>query len=247
MSETDKTFLELCVDVRRETGGSGSGPATVVNQTGEYERIVNAVADADMLIQELWEDWLFLQGSISIVTIAAQREYSLSDLDGASDVADISTTLQKWDPESFVYKPASDDYVPLSELEYKKWRVRERLGATASIPQDTPHQVVIKPDKSLVFYPTPNDAGPITGDYQKRPTRMTANGSFSAIPAHYRRIIVVRAKMLYAEYEETAFVYNSGERDFNDYLQRLESSELPDGHWKRTSQESERNLEVRVE
>jgi hypothetical protein len=247
MTAANKTYLELVQKLREEVGASGTGPTTVLNQEAEYARLVGFIADADLLIQELWEDWKFLHGNISITTTAGVREYSLSDLDSASDVSDISVTLQKWDPESFVYQPETDNAIPLSELEYKEWRSRERLGLPANLPQDSPSRVVIKPDFSLVFDPTPNSTGPITADFQKRPTRMTANADLSAIPAHYRRIIICRAKMLHAEYEETAFLYNSAERDYTDYLVRLESNQLPDGHWRRTSQMPLSDSVVRAE
>ena len=249
MTAADKTFLELCNDVKRECGIAGAAIAAVTGQAAgsEYERVVNWVPDADQLIQELWEDWKFLHGLISITTTSGTRAYSLTTLDGVSDVATISTSLLKWDEESFVYKPASDNAAPLVHLPYKEWRKSERLGATASIPSDVPSKVTIKPNNDLAFYPTPNDVGPITADYQKRAVRMTANGDTSVIPAPFRRIITARAKMMYAEHENNPAIYNAAETEYGMYLGRLESNQLPDAHWKFTSQGAEADLEVVVE
>lgn len=245
MSDTDKTFLELVNDLGRDVGISGGSIANVTGQTGERNRIVNYIADADMFIQNLWEDWKFLHASISITTTAGTSAYSLSDLDGASDVSDISSTLQKWHEESFVYKPATDNAAPLTKLAYEEWRRNQRLGASPA--QDTPSQVVFKPDNDIEFVPIPDDTGPITADYQKRAVRMTAKASTSVIPAQYRRMIMLKGKMLYAEFESLPAIYNAAEQEFAIYLERLESNQLPEGHWKHSSQMPLEDLVVTAE
>ena len=48
------TFLELCKRLRAEAGLSGSGPSTVINQTGHYGNVVRWVQQAYSLILKLY-------------------------------------------------------------------------------------------------------------------------------------------------------------------------------------------------
>ena len=47
------TYLELCQTLRREAGVSGVGPASVVDQSGEYLRLVEWIKAAWTEIQLL--------------------------------------------------------------------------------------------------------------------------------------------------------------------------------------------------
>lgn len=51
--DQSRTYLELCQAFREDIGIAGTGPATVVGQTGILGRIVRWIADADITIQAL--------------------------------------------------------------------------------------------------------------------------------------------------------------------------------------------------
>lgn len=235
------TFLQLCQQLRKEVGITGSGPATVVSQIGDYERVVQYIADADEHIQLMNSDWKFLHTTLSAKTLSSgTAEYSLSTL--------TITDLAQWDlshsddsgKTSFVLNPTGDSYQVLSFLDYSEWRARQKLG---TVPSDTPTRIVVKPDNGLVFYPTPNAADTFVADYYKTPTRLSANSDISAIPSQFHRIIVLKGKMLQAEYIESQHLYQTAVAEFNDYLHRLEADQLP-GQQYRTQSRVQQPIEV---
>lgn len=227
------SYLQLCQDLHREVGASGTGPAAVTGQAGENARIVRWIADADQMIQSLWDDWRFLWTELDGATVATTREYS---------VADVGLTLAafaRWDADSFVLSPTLSTHSELRPLDYYQWRKNQKLGV---ITADRPARIVVKPDNALVFYPTPDAAYDWTADYYAAPVRMSANADVSAIPAHLHRIIVARAKMFYGAHEDAPEVYADGNTEFVTYLRRLEGEQLPNAGYKSASRAADMDV-----
>jgi hypothetical protein len=211
------TFLELCKQVRAEFGYSGTGPITVTNQTGQMALLVALVAKADLEVQLLWKDWRFLWAAFEFATVANQRDYSIANVAGWP--ADIS----HYDPHSFVLDAGTNTESPLESFPYQDYRDRRHQST------GTPGQVVIKPDNALVLTPTPNAIYTVSFDYWRRPARMTANADISPIPEQFHDIIVARAKMMLAESDGAADIFQIASGDYLNLLARLQAHSLP-GH-----------------
>ena len=233
------TYLELCQKFRRSVGIAGSGPTSVTGQTGIYELVVDWIADADQMIQEMWVDWAFLWATKTFTTTSGDNEYTLGDLSLSTG----SAALSEWDPSSFVVDPTGS-WGLLNLIEYRDYRLNQKLG---TVPTGKPNSVVIRPDSSIILYPTPDAAYTITADYQKRPTRMSANSDVSPIPSQFHDVIIYRAKMMYGEYEEAPEVYQSAQVDFQAMMRVLEAHSLPQMHFQNRSDTSAYDLTVRVE
>lgn len=216
------TFLELCQTVRQEVGVSGTGPSTVVTQEGQLKAIIDFVAESDHQIQGLWKDWSFLWAQYSSTLSTGTEAPALTK----------PTDLGTWDMRSFFLDYTSDDWTNLSPLEYVGFRSSQRQGTQTNA---TPTYVVVKPDESLIVYPRPDKAYTITADYWKSPTRMTANADVSVIPTMYHRIIVSRAKTMWAEREEAPEILLAASAEYQDILDKLEARSLPDQRMRRLS------------
>ena len=208
------TFLELCQTVRQEVGISGTGPSTVVGQEGQLKVIVDFVAEADYQIQALWHDWNFLWSQYSSTLSTGTRAPATTK----------PTDLVNWDMRSFYLDYTTDDSISLSTLSYVEWRADFRQGVATN---DSPTYVVVQPDSSLIVDPPPDKAYTITADYWKTPTKMTANTDESVIPSQYHRIIVARAKTMWAEREEAPEILLGSSAEYQDLLDKLESQSLP--------------------
>tara|TARA_S200000501_G_scaffold106634_1_gene100088 strand:+ start:1632 stop:2318 length:687 start_codon:yes stop_codon:yes gene_type:complete len=208
------TFLELCQTVRQEVGISGTGPSTVVGQEGQLKVIVDFVAEADYQIQALWHDWNFLWSQYSSTLSTGTRAPATTK----------PTDLGNWDMRSFYLDYTTDDSISLSTLSYVEWRADFRQGVATN---DSPTYVVVQPDSSLIVDPPPDKAYTITADYWKTPTKMTANTDESVIPSQYHRIIVARAKTMWAEREEAPEILLGSSAEYQDLLDKLESQSLP--------------------
>lgn len=224
MSVSDQTFLELCQELAREIGVPGTGPSTVLAQTGELEKIVRYVRNADLDIKNRYIDWKFLWKDDFSYTLSANDE----GLTSAS--ASWPTNLGTWNPDMFVLDATSDDYRLLEYIPYKTWLRDYSYGThTAS----TPEIITIKPDNSLAWYPKADKAYTLTGEYWKAAVKMTANTDTSDIPARFRRLIVARAKLYYAEHEDAPEVSQGAGAEHDDMLDQLIAQYAPDQEVKR--------------
>lgn len=214
-------FLTLVQQLQREVGVAGSPITTVSSQTGMYSKLVNWTADADLHIQGLKTDWKFLWS-----------EYSVETIIGTAEPA-IPANLNLWDRDSFYLDYTLSSNRKLKYLDYKVWR--DGLGRGTQV-NHKPSQVVIKPSNQIILHSVPDDAYALTGEYWKKPVKMAGNTDTSLIPVNYERIIILQAKLWYAEEQEMPDVYKSAYNElFGDprtkkdigLLGRLKANQLP--------------------
>jgi hypothetical protein len=125
---------------------------------------------------------------------------------------------------SFFLDYTSDDSVSLTPMSYVEWRDSLRQGTATNA---TPSYVVVQPDNNLIVDPPPDKSYTITADYWCTPTRLSANSDTSAIPVQYHRVIVARAKTMWAEREEAPEILLGSVAEYQDLLDKLESQSLP--------------------
>jgi hypothetical protein len=212
------TFLEMVQKFRRDNSIQGGTPAAVTGQTGQFERIVDWIADADSEIQCLFEDWDFLRNTVTIITSSGTSTYTLAALG--------ITAFGKWDVTSFAFAPGTTNYRALTELPFRSW---QNSGLRhAADPNNEPTQFVVSKDKSIILVPTPDDTYTISADYWAAPTRLAANGDISAIPARFHQMVLELAAMKYASNENDNVMFSAAQKQYEmEWLPRLKSAELP--------------------
>lgn len=200
-------LLALVKELWRESGTGGKEPVTVIGQSGESERLVQWIRQADLEIQQRHSDWNYLWAQGTMDTVASQHVYS----------APVSASI--FDERSFIV----DGEAPLDVVPYLEVRGQVRPSGTGQ-----PSRVVLLPNGSFRFDPTPDAVYTITFDYWSVPTRMVvADTSESVIPAEFRQAIVGKALMHYAEYENAPEIMQKGQRMYADWFPALEAKELP--------------------
>lgn|SRR5574340_323564 len=218
-------FLQLVQRLHSDCGGTGTGPTTVVGQTGEFARLVNWTNAAWMDIQQAHQDWNWLRTSLTpFATVAGQTTYSPT-------AAPMSLTdFGAWDRDSFrVYETASgiSSETPLTYRPYDLWRDTYLIGALRSTTS-RPDVVTVCPDNSLGFGPITAAGYSIVGDYFKLPTEMSANADIPILPTQYHLAIVYRAMMFYGRYYGAPEVYQAGELEFTKMMRRMTNDRMPD-------------------
>lgn len=205
------TFLELVVDLHRESGAAGQAPTTVVGQRGEYNRLVNWVMSADLYIQDMYENWKFMREEYSEDTLAGNKM-----LPSIQDVA-------WYDEGTFkIIENGTTDENPIEVVEYDAIK-----GEIRDVSTGVPYRVIIMPDNTLEVDPVPDAAHTIKCDYYKNAVEMAGNSDISVIPARFHKAILGYALMLYAGYERADEIMKQGELIFGQQIQRLENSQLP--------------------
>lgn len=210
-------YLQLCQRLASEVG-IASGPSAVTGQTGELLRAVNWVNDAWRDIQLRHDNWQWMRAGFTITCVGGTHTYTATDA-GLTDFA-------RWDTQHIrVYTTSTADEYELTHVPYDDFRKVYMMG---SIPSGKPAYYTVTPDSSLRFYPTPDFAHTIYGDYYKAPTELTADTDTPAMSSRWHIMIVYGAMMKYGVFEAAAEIYQAGEKEYRRLMLHLEREELPE-------------------
>jgi hypothetical protein len=205
------TYLQLVQDLHVEVGAAGVAPTTVTGLTGQAARLAMWIKSADNYIQKKWVNWKFLRAVYSVGTVASTA------------TAAKPAGLSYWDFKTFtIIEPGETDKNPLESIEYDKIK-RDILDTS----EDTPWRAIVMPDNSLLFEPVPDAIYTIGADYYVEPTLLAANGDISLIPEQYHQVILGRAMILYANFENAPEIKDQGEEIYTEQLALLENDQLP--------------------
>lgn len=199
-----RTFLDLCKELRQEVGASGTGPASVVSQGGEAKRLVDWVQRADYEIQGLWSNWAFHWSNPTIAIVSGTKSYAL-------------TTR----PVAGTLKVASG-----TEIDLVSWREYRDYSTTETAAEI--QIAAVAPDGTLRVWPEPTASDTLSFEAYAAPSKMTSNTAESVIPEKHRDVIIYRAMMYYAAYENAPEVMQHATRLYVESLSVLERDQLPD-------------------
>jgi hypothetical protein len=183
-------------------------PTTTVSQVGEAQRLVSWIIKADLEIQQKHSDWKFHWGQDDFDTANGTATYDDPVAGGVSTFDEDSFYLDSTSRISCVY--------------YESVKGFARPTGTSQ-----PSQVVIMPNGKLRCDPTPNGVYTISFDYWMKPVAMALNTDVSIIPEEFHDVILGKALMHYAEYENAAETMQKGQRMYADWILPLESKQLP--------------------
>lgn len=217
------TFIELVQRLRREcVGVSGSGPTTVTDQTGDNARLVDWIASAYQDIQNLHVDWNFLRADFSFSTVAAQQTYTPTEC-GAADIGE-------WVRDSMRVHLTSAGIATEIDIPLLTWADfrREYLFGALRATSSKPMVAGRKPDRSLMFWPTPDADYTINGEYWKAPDVMVGSDDEPLFPAQYHMIVVWRALVFYAHNQASPEAYAHGQAEYKRLLAMVARTELPE-------------------
>lgn len=219
-------FLELCQDTAREAAISGA-IASVVDQVGEFQRVVNWVAKAYVMIQNKHSDWAFLRNDVLFPTVATTNTYAAA----AAAIANGGPEFGEWlfAPGWRCYSNAIGvaDEQPVRYCAYDVFR-RRYAYSTTRLDRGRPQVVTEKPDRSLLFWPIPDAVYQVVGEQYRAPHNFTANADTPLFAARFHQVIVQRALMLYAEYEGDATVFASAQTECDRVIGEMEAMYMPE-------------------
>ena len=210
-------FLQLVQRLRMEAGVSGTGPVSVVAQTGEMAELVTWIQAAYQDIQNLRPNWRFMQDEFTFPMIAGVKAY----LPSAVSLDDLAI----WLPDDVrAYLVVADE----SALTYEPWADFRAIRDMGAIPTGRPTHFSIKPNNALVFWPTPDDDYTCRGEYICVPDELSGNTDTPIIPAQYHMLIVWRALTSYGAALAAEEKYNHGLQEYRRLMKAMEATQLPD-------------------
>lgn len=213
-------FLALVQDLHREVGAAGVAPTAVTTQTGEANRLVGWVREADYKVQTKWINWKFLRAPFAAGNTTTLGVGTLTE----------PATLKTWDLDSFkIQYPGETDYYPLEAIEYESIK-----GEILDTSNGVIDRVIIMPDNSLLFEPYPDGVYTLDADFYLKPVKLAANADISLIPEEYHHSVILgRAMMLYGNYENADEIKRQGLELYTEGLEELENHQLPNKNYSR--------------
>lgn len=209
-----KTYIQLVQDLFREVGAAGKAPSTIVGTTGEANRLVNYVHDAELDIQNKWADWKWLRKTLTFYTKASSQTGIYTDNTGVTSAYPLD--LAEWDYKSFfIYPAGSTTPQPFPTIEWQK--VRNQVFDTVDTTQ--PWRVIVMPDNTLRFDMIPDQAYQCFCEYRSVPYDLKVDADVSNIPSRYaNRLIVEAARMKYGLFENAPEQMERAQREIDGYI-----------------------------
>ena len=207
-------YLTLVKKTWQKCGLTGMGPVSVVGQTSMPGRIVGFVDDAYAYVQGQHTNWKFLWRRKTGTALTVGDSYYLPRDVGITDLARLKSLMievgGRWTPIT-IERDESESY----EFD--------------NIPADNarPTKLYITQEGGWQFDVAPDFAYPLRVEYYRTADMLTANASVPLFPEDYRRVIISRAVMYYAQYDEDPTLERAATSDYLGVLHRLECNQLP--------------------
>lgn len=204
--------LQLCQRLRSEAGLGGSGPSATTAQTGEMLQVVEWVDEAWNRIQSSrnW-DWLWEATTVVVTSGTGATTGSI--------------------PASRYIKDATFD-ANGSPLTYMEWADFRTAYPSALIVAGNPRVWTIRPDKAFAVNAKPSTNTTYSVERYKNPTAMsTDGGSPTGLPTEHHMLIVWRALMLYAGYDEAGDQYRRAETEYKKVLSNMGVTDRAEIRW----------------
>jgi hypothetical protein len=224
-------YRELCQEFVAQFGLSGgTGPTTVANQTGELGNVVRWIRDADLYVNNLWEDWRFLWVAYA------------GTLSAGSFVPSVPNTpsgvrVRRWNTKSVKVRLATD--TSWSRLTYMPHQHFLQTFDPDVEVSAAPTAFTVLPDNSLQFNCPADQAYLVKGEFWRSPRALAADTDVPLMPEEYHRLILVRALVFYADREDAPELVSGALSEYPDLLEKLEASQLDGQRLRRASTDVE--------
>lgn len=212
-------FLQLCQDLVKELGlAGGAGPSTVLNQRGELANVVRWIRDANLWVESEWKTWKFLHTDYSGVIQVDSRVPTAPNVP-------TGVLVKKWDRDSIVINSGSLNAKPLRFEEWSTFRKLRMMGS-AFLTVDEPVIFTVKPDGTLLVYPTANATYPIIGEFWRRPKALELDADVPLMPEEFHRLIMATAAIKYGNREDAPEIISGMEGEHVSLLEQLKNDQL---------------------
>ncbi len=186
------TFLEICNQVNTIIGLQGV-ISSVESPLGIQKSIVEAVRSEWIDIQNLREDWMFMEGSItSFSTTQGKTNYTPAEVFGGVVQAEL---LGAYKSRRCVFL----DNVMLRYVEY------EDLPFVDNTVEQRPKWYTFEPASNTLILQNPNGIHNLDIRYRKALQVLTENGDVPSVPPMYHQAITYKAVA-----KVCAFIGNAG-------------------------------------
>lgn len=230
---TFDTYLDLVTDVIVETGlNSGVAPSSVVTAEGDAAKVAYWVRIADLQIQRERIDWDFLweEETVNMVVgsniVTQPRKPFVS---GDKQVVALINAIAK--DRLAIIDSNGQAFFPT----YMDWNEFAPIyNYESQSSSDFPSFWSIRPDRAILLSePILSEGLTCKYEFWRKPVRMRFDSSVTRIPDDFTRLIVLLAKILYAEHEDAPEVDIGSTSHYEVVLNQMIAVHTPESEWHR--------------
>lgn len=215
------------VDARRECGIGGSGPTSVVAQTGELARLVAWGTQGYQKIQNRHiNKWRWLRSEFSLATVASDDEYAYTDATDSIASATISR-FASWHTDNLRIYLTSAGVGTQGWLGFIEWDDFQQIYKIGTQNPSYPAHFSIDPRNNLRFGPKPDAVYTVIGDYQKSSQVLALDADTPEMPVRFHPLIVYETMKRYAAYHGAPEVWTQAREEYALMMRDLEVDQLP--------------------
>jgi hypothetical protein len=183
-------FIDMCQRLRQDAGIAGTGPTTVVAQTGELARLVSWIATAYTNICAQHTNWRFLRSAFSVNTVTDQEAYlatactdtEVGALIGSATVGAFGSWAIDSEYPWWIYR-LSDGTSTRNyfwNLDHASFRDRYDLRPPN---HNKPFEYAIRPrDNAILVGPKPDGVYVLQGEYYRVAPPLAVDGRYPVVP-----------------------------------------------------------------
>ncbi len=215
-------FLQIVQRCYYESGIGGTGPVSVIAQTGRNADFVRWVQTAFEEIWNLRDNWNFAWRT------SEPAPFNLTNgKDDYDPVADLGITsgVAEWVRDGAYVYVSSLGVNSRHWLAYIEWE-RFRQLPVPVVP-GFPNIFTTQPDGVIRYYPRPEQAYLAVHEYHVPCPELEANTDVPAIPDRFHMAIVWKAVMLYANFNKDWSRHDSAEEEYHKIMDALYQREQP--------------------
>lgn len=239
------TYLQLVSDMITETGlNGGNAPSSIAGAEADAAKVAYWIRIADMQIQRERIDWDFLWG-VEEATLTQNSNVVPSPVDRNSGSTDTTTHTVLVNAVAkkrlAIIGPNGEAHFPC----YLKWDVFSVLyNYETQIVSNYPSYWSIRPDRVILLSEPIESADYICKyEYWRKPLQMRGDTDVSRVPEDFSRLIVLLAKILYAEHEDAPEVDVGSTAHYDIVFNQMLSVHAPEAEWQRM-ENSDQYLQV---
>lgn len=212
-----KTYLQLVRDFVSEVGvAGGTGPASISISSAGTDRVVQYVRDAHQYVCDIWPDWRFLWHEQE-----GQVDQSMVDNGEVMLPLPNGLRVRQYVPDSLTINDGSG-WRRVPEVGWIEFRRRARLGDPGD--PGNPIFYTVRPDGQIELSGPAKDPYDFRIEFYRWADPLTVDEDEIVPP--FPRIVLARAKMIYAERENAPEIMHGSAAEYSDLLQRMEANWL---------------------
>ena len=210
-------FLDLCRELRQESGLSGDGPSAVTGQSGMSKKIVDWINSSVYDLESYRDNWAWMWRTGSITTTVGQQSYDLPSLgfDANKIVAESLSIERTGEPNT------------ITQFELVSWDIYREKTAFRTANPGQPVFCALAPNDYLYVDTLPDRSYTIKFAWYRKPAYLSTNTDIPTIPVQFHRILVEMGLMKYAAHDGATETYQASNKEYMKWLRRMEASQLP--------------------